>query len=146
MKKSIFTLVMLVAAMAFADQSSLRPESSVPTPAEKSEVSRETPNLSAKDSEEWQKMRAERREARRQILSDLRNSSAAEKQTIRQNVAETRNEKARVQGEFSEKMQPRDRETTVNEWQDPHGQFGPPPPHQWNPGPVPNPGWGDHYH
>ena len=127
MKKRMITLVMLVAAMTFAGQSSLRPESSVPTPAEKSEVSRGTPDLSAKDNEEWQRMRAERREARRQILSDLRNSSAEEKQAIRQGMSDNRDEKPRFEGEPSRNMQPRDREP-LNGWQDLHGKFPPPPP------------------
>ena len=64
----------------------MRPESSIPTPAAKSEVSQETPTLGAKESEDWKKLREERRAAREQILSDLRSSSAAEKQSIRQNV------------------------------------------------------------
>lgn len=145
MKKNIFTLVMLAAAMTFAGQSSLRPESVVPTPAERSEVSRGTPDLSAKDSEEWQKMRAERREARRQILSDLRNSSAAEKQSIRQNVTETRNERNRIEGERAEKVQPREREKTPEkEWNTPH-IMPPPPPHWWG-NPRQSPGWGDLSH
>lgn len=139
-------MVMLVAAMAFADQSSLRPESSVPTPAEKSEVSRETPDLSAKDSEEWQKMREARREARRQILSDLRNSSAAEKQDIRQNVSEKREDKPRFEGENSRNLQPRERDPR-NDWRDPHGSFPPPPPPPgWNGGDNPNAGWGHNRH
>lgn len=132
--------------MAFAGQSSVRPESSVPTPAEKSEITRETPDLSAKDNEEWQKMRAERREARRQILLDLRNRSAAEKNSIRQNVAKEHNEKSRVEGERAEKVQPRER-GFYNEWQDPHGPFMPPPPPPPKGGVGdPNAGWGNHKH
>ena len=142
MKKIVFTLVMLAAAIAFAGQSSLRPESSVPTPAEKSGVSRETPDLSAKENEEWQKMRAERREARRQILSGLRSRSAEERQSIRQDVAGPRNEKPRFEGGNPEKMQPRDREFT-KDWQDPRGQVPPP---RGNDGPKPNAGWGNHPH
>ncbi|PWJ61590.1 hypothetical protein BGX12_12612 [Fibrobacter sp. UWR4] len=90
-------------------------------------------------------MRAERREARRQILSDLRNSSAAEKQSIRQNVTETRNERNRIEGERAEKVQPREREKTPEkEWNTPH-IMPPPPPHWWG-NPRQSPGWGDLSH
>ena len=68
----------MAAAFSYAATSSVRPESSVPTPAENKEISREMANLGAKESADWQKLRAERRAAREQILSDLRNSSAAE--------------------------------------------------------------------
>ncbi|MCQ2097113.1 MAG: hypothetical protein MJY87_04110 [Fibrobacter sp.] len=145
MKKRILTSVMLVAAMTFAGQSSLRPESSVPTPAEKSEISRETPDLSAKDNEEWQRMRAERREARRQILSDLRNSSANEKQAIRQDVSGNRDEKPRVEGDPSRNMQPRERDPFYG-WQEPRGKNPPPPPPPRDGERVPDEGWGHHRH
>mgnify|MGYP004450543569 FL=1 len=134
---------MLAAVTAFAGQSSLRPESSVPTPAEKSAVSKETPDLSAKESEEWQKMRESRREARRQILSDLRNSTAAEKQSIRQDVSEGRDEKPRLQGEPSRNMQPREREPYYG-WPDPRGKNPIPPMPPLGVEVDPSEGWGHH--
>ena len=90
----------MAAALSYAAPSSARPESSVPTPAENMEISRETPNLGAKESADWQKLRAERRAAREQILTDLRNSSAAEKKNIRQEVSKKRDEKPRFEGEI----------------------------------------------
>jgi len=83
--------ILMTAAMAFAAGESMRPESSIPTPAERSEISRETPDLSATESAEWQKLRAERKQAREQILSRLRESSTAEKQSIRQNLPNNMN-------------------------------------------------------
>ena len=65
-------------------------------------------NLGAKESADWQKLRAERRAAREQILSDLRNSSAAEKKNIRQEVSKKRDEKTRFEGGFP-KNQSRER-------------------------------------
>ena len=98
----------MAAAISFAAPSSVRPESSVPTPAENREISREMPNLGAKESADWQKLRAERRAARERILSDLRNSSAAEKKNIRLEVSKKRDEKTRFEGEFP-KNQSRER-------------------------------------
>ena len=109
MKKTTFiTTIMMAAALNYAAPSSARPESSVPTPAENMEISREMPNLGAKESADWQKLRAERRAAREQILTDLRNSSAAEKKNIRQEVSKKRDEKTRFEGEFP-KNQSRER-------------------------------------
>ena len=98
----------MAAALGYAAPSSVRPESSVPTPAERTEISREMPDLGAKESADWQRLRAERRAAREQILSDLRNSSNAEKRNIRQEVSKNRDENTRFEGEIP-KNQPRDR-------------------------------------
>lgn len=107
-KTTLITTIMMAAALSYAAPSSARPESSVPTPAENMEISRETPNLGAKESADWQKLRAERRAAREQILTDLRNSSAAEKQNIRQEVSKKRDEKPRFEGDIP-KNQSRER-------------------------------------
>ena len=98
----------MAAVLSYAAPSSARPESSVPTPAERTEISRDSQNLGAKESADWQKLRAERRAAREQILTDLRNSTAAEKQNIRQEVSKKRDEKTRFEGEFP-KNQSRER-------------------------------------
>ncbi|MCQ2054639.1 MAG: hypothetical protein MJY82_05040 [Fibrobacter sp.] len=109
MKHAILTYsVLFSAAFAFAAGFAAQPESSVPTPAEKSEMLKETPDLGAKESADWQRLRAERRVAREQILSKLRESSKAEKQGIRKGVLENRNEKSRLEGE-SPKKQPHER-------------------------------------
>lgn len=99
-KTTFITTMMMAAALSFAAESFVRPESSVPTPAQNAEISKEMPNLGAKESEDWQRMRAERRQAREQILSNLRNNAALEKQDMRQNVSKNRNENARFEGEF----------------------------------------------
>ena len=98
----------MAAALSYAAPSSARPESSVPTPAENTEISREMPNLGAKESADWQKLRAERRAARERILTDLHNSSATEKKNIRQEVSKKRDEKPRFEGEIP-KNQSRER-------------------------------------
>ena len=137
----------MAAALSYAAPSSARPESSVPTPAENMEISREMPNLGAKESADWQKLRAERRAAREQILTDLRNSSSAEKKNIRQEVSKKRNEKPRFEGGIP-KNQSRERRPfyeqpeshQMNPMRDmPHGP-GPAPMNPMNPmypmGPV----------
>ena len=107
-KLNLISTILMAAALGYAAPSSARPESSVPTPAENAEISREMPDLGAKESAEWQRLRAERRAAREQILTDLRNSSAAEKQNIRQEVSKKRDEKPRFEGDFP-KNQSRER-------------------------------------
>ena len=107
-KTTLITTIMMAAALSYAAPSSARPESSVPTPAEKAEISRDMQSLGAKESADWQKLRAERRAAREQILTDLRNSTAAEKQNIRQEVSKKRDEKPRFEGEIP-KNQSRER-------------------------------------
>ena len=92
---SFIMTISMAAAFGLAAPSSVRPESSVPTPAERFESMRETPDLGAKESADWQKLRAERRAAREQILTDLRNSSSAEKKSIRQDVSKNREKEAR---------------------------------------------------
>ncbi|MCR5378773.1 MAG: hypothetical protein K6E57_07460 [Fibrobacter sp.] len=101
--------ILLSTAFVFAGGLAAQPESSVPTPAERSEFSRETPDLGAKEKADWQKMRAERKVAREQILSKLRASSSAEKKGLRNDVSQKRNEKSRFEGE-SQKKQPRERQ------------------------------------
>ena len=105
---TLILTIAMAAALCYAVPSSVRPESSVPTPAERSEISRETPDLGAKESADWQRLRAERRAAREQILTDLRNRSASEKNNIRQEVSKNRNDSPRFEGEIP-KNQPRDR-------------------------------------
>ena len=101
MKKTILILTMMVAAaIVYAAPSSERPESSVPTPAERSEISREMPDLGDQERADWQKLRAERRAAREQILMDLRNSSSAEKKNMRREFSKNREEMPRFDGNF----------------------------------------------
>ncbi|MBO4436264.1 MAG: hypothetical protein J5791_05190 [Fibrobacter sp.] len=105
---TFISIIGLVATLSFA-QGFAAPESSVPTPAESAEISNGTPDLGAKESAEWQKMRAERKQAREQILSRLKERSNVEKQGIRQDVSKKRNEKSRFEGK-PQKNEPRERQ------------------------------------
>lgn len=98
MKQSTFISIILVSTAGFlAAGSFAQPESYVPTPVEKSEISQESPKLGDKESADWQKMRAERKLAREQILSKLRESSRMEKKSIRKEVSQKRNEKSHAE-------------------------------------------------
>lgn len=143
MKYATFiSIVTLAATMSFA-QGTAMPESSVPTPAEKMETSNGAPDLGAKESAEWQKMRAERKQAREQILSRLRESSKAEKQHIRQDVSKKRNENSRFEGK-PQRQQPRERQSFHERPDSPNmnpaqGYQPLPPPWWWGPIPPPQP-------
>jgi hypothetical protein len=99
-KTKFISTILLATAFSFAAGESSAPESYVPTPAEKQEISRETPDLSQKERADWQRMREERKQAREQILSRLRESSTAERQNIRQDLSRNRDERPRFEGEF----------------------------------------------
>ena len=92
MMKKLLMTVLFFAAMAFAGESSVRPESAIPTPAEEMGNSKENRDLAAKEREDWQRMRAERKQARERILSEMRNKSAEEKKTMREEMGKNREE------------------------------------------------------
>jgi len=97
MMKRLITLLMICAAVAFAAEASTRPEADVATPGEKVEISKESREFAASDRENWQKMRAERKQAREQILADLRNRSAEEKNSMRWESEKNRDKKPRFE-------------------------------------------------
>jgi hypothetical protein len=109
MMKKLLMTVLFFAAMVFAGESSVRPESAIPTPAEEMGNSKENRDLAAKEREDWQRMRAERKQAREQILSKLREAPPSERNQMRQNGLKNRDERPRFEGEFP-KNQPRERE------------------------------------
>jgi hypothetical protein len=123
MKKVKFiSTVIFSTAISIAAAESAAPESYIPTPAEKSEISRESPNLGQKERAAWQRMREERKQAREQILSRLRESSATERQMIRKDLSKNRNEMPRFEGDFP-KNSPRE----------PRPFWGKPDSHEGNP-------------
>lgn len=104
--------VLVFTAVAFAGESSVRPESAIPTPAEEMEISRGNQELAAKEREDWQKMRAERKQAREQILLEMRNKSAAEKKAMREEMGKNREKRPRFEDappKNFEDMPPKDR-------------------------------------
>ena len=99
-KTKFISTILLATAFSFAAGESSAPESYVPTPAEKQEISRETPDLSQKERADWQRMREERKQAREQILSKLREAPPSERKQIRQEGFKNRDEKPRFEGDF----------------------------------------------
>lgn len=141
MKRMIFiSALYILAATSFAGNFAAQPESVVPTPAERAEVSKEAPNLGAKENADWQKMRAERKQAREEILSNLRNRSKDEKRELRQGPAEKKNEKPFIQGEKHQKN-PHEQEPALNkpEFRDNYINYNNVPPVRDFHGPVPCP-------
>lgn len=82
--KKIVMASAVMAATAMAGGMDSRPEASVPTPVESRETLNKVSNMSEKENADWQKLREERRAAREQILKNLRESSAAAKNEIRE--------------------------------------------------------------
>ena len=112
MMKRLLMTVLFFVAVAFAQETSVRPESAIPTPAEEMGISKENRDLAAKEREDWQRMRAERKQAREQILSEMRNKSAAEKRAMREEMGKNREKKPRfedVPPKNFEDVPPRDR-------------------------------------
>jgi hypothetical protein len=97
MMKRLLMTVLFFAVIAFAEESSVRPESAIPTPAEEVEISKENRDLAAKEREDWQRMRAERKQARERILSEMRNKSVAEKRAMREEMGKNREKKPRLE-------------------------------------------------
>ena len=108
-KTKFISAILFATAISFAAGESSAPESYVPTPAEKQEFSKETPGLSQQERADWQRMREERKQAREQILSKLREAPPSERNQMRQNGLKNHDERPRFEGEFP-KNQPRERE------------------------------------
>ena len=81
--KKIVMASAVMAATAMAGDVESRPEASVPTPVEAREALSNIPKFSEKENVDWQKLREERRAAREQILENLRNKTAIEKNEVR---------------------------------------------------------------
>jgi len=110
MKKTKFISTILFAtAFSFAAGESTAPAADVPTPAERQSITKESPNLGQKEREDWIRMREERKQAREEILSRLRESPAGERQNIRQDLSRNRDERPRFEGDFP-KYAPREPE------------------------------------
>ena len=86
MKKIVVASAVMAAAAVASDLES-RPAASVSTPVERSATLGKDPSFSEKEMADWQKLREERRVARMQILQNLRENSAAEKNAVKKETA-----------------------------------------------------------
>jgi hypothetical protein len=79
------TLAFLTIA-ALATVSSAQPESDIATPAEKVEITQSAPDLGQSEKENWLRLREERKQARQQILSDIKANAKAEIKDIQEDL------------------------------------------------------------
>jgi len=108
MNKIFFmSAILITTALASAVAVSDVPEAQVSTPAEQG-VSSEKASLTDSESARWQQKRAERKQARDEILTKLRNSSSQEKEQLRQALSKNRNESYRSQGATKPNQSSRD--------------------------------------
>ena len=73
-----------IAALATVPQA--QPESEIATPAEKAEITQSAPDLGQSEKENWLRLREERKQARQQILSDIKANAHAEIKDIQQDI------------------------------------------------------------
>ena len=73
-----------IAALATVPQA--QPESEIATPAEKAEITQSAPDLGESEKENWLRLREERKQARQQILSDIKANAHAEIKDIQQDI------------------------------------------------------------
>lgn len=124
--KKIVVASAVVAATAMASDLGSRPEASVPTPVEAREAVDKIPNMSEKENVDWQKLREERRAARQQILENLRNKTAVEKNELRGAAVSAPVLEKPVEKNFEPKDKPKDeliRENKKDEMEPPKGPF-----------------------
>ena len=79
------TLAFLTIA-ALATVSSAQPESDIATPAGKVEITQGAPDLGQSEKENWLRLREERKQARQQILSDIKANAKAEIKDIQEDL------------------------------------------------------------
>ena len=73
-----------IAALATVPQA--QPESEIATPAEKAEITQSAPDLGESEKENWLRLREERKQARQQILSDIKACVKAEIKDIQEDL------------------------------------------------------------
>lgn len=84
--KNANKLIALLTSSVFVTVPFAQPESDIATPAERSEMTQDVPNLGQKQKEDWQRLREERKQARQQILSDIKANAQAEIKDIQQDI------------------------------------------------------------
>ena len=70
--KNTSKIIALLTGSAFVTVPLAQPESDIATPVEKTEITQSAPDLGQKQKEDWQRLREERKQARQQILSDIK--------------------------------------------------------------------------
>ncbi len=86
--KNANKLIALLTSSVFVTVPFAQPESDIATPAERSEMTQDVPNLGQKQKEDWQRLREERKQARQQILLDIKANAHAEIKDVHQEIVQ----------------------------------------------------------
>ena len=86
MKNASTIKIVFLTIAALATVSSAQPESDIATPAEKVEITQNAPDLGQSEKENWLRLREERKQARQQILSDIKANAKAEIKDIQEDL------------------------------------------------------------
>lgn len=84
--KNANKIIALLTSSVFVAVPFAQPESDIATPAGRSEIAQDAPDLGQKQKEDWQRLREERKQARQQILSDIKANAHAEIKDIQQDI------------------------------------------------------------
>ena len=83
-------IIAFLTGSAFVTVPLAQPESDIATPVEKTEITQSAPDLGQKQKEDWQRLREERKQARQQILSDIKASAKDEVKGAQEDFLEQR--------------------------------------------------------
>lgn len=83
-------IIALLTGSAFVTVPLAQPESDIATPVEKTEITQSAPDLGQKQKEDWQRLREERKQARQQILSDIKANAKDEVKGAQEDFFEQR--------------------------------------------------------
>lgn len=86
--KNANKIIALLTSSVFVAVPFAQPESDIATPAGRSEIAQDAPDLGQKQKEDWQRLREERKQARQQILSDIKANAHAEIKDIQQEIVQ----------------------------------------------------------
>ena len=81
-------LIALLTSSVFVAVPFAQPESDIATPAGRSEIAQDAPDLGQKQKEDWLRLREERKQARQQILSDIKANAQAEIKDVHQEIVQ----------------------------------------------------------
>lgn len=86
--KNANKIIALLTSSVFVAVPFAQPESDIATPAGRSEIAQDAPDLGQKQKEDWQRLREERKQARQQILSDIKANAHAEIKDVHQEIVQ----------------------------------------------------------
>ena len=84
--KNANKLIAFLTGSVFVTAPFAQPESDIATPAGRSEITQGAPDLGQKQKEDWQRLREERKQARQQILSDIKANAKDEIKNVQEEM------------------------------------------------------------